>query len=294
MQQIDTNGGEKVRSRAFPRLAASAEPDNGLFRAAAAVPEAPEPEPSFARTVLGNWWILALSLVLCIGTAAYFASAEIPVYKARTTLVIGPKKDLKETREISDSLNTLDRRSVVATLAMLPTSRTVRQAAQQQLRLSDAQFGAYSIKTNVVPDSNALEVTAEGPDPRTAAALLAAVADQTVARTGAVYDIFEMQVLDRARAPSEPAGVGWPRKLLAGAIFGLLIGIAAAFMLAYVRSGRLSGLLAEIPGSDIGEPDAEPPRFNQGGLSELSMNLRTRAYGRARRSTDAVGPSPSE
>ncbi|HOB13056.1 MAG TPA: hypothetical protein PK680_03865 [Novosphingobium sp.] len=246
---------------------------------------------SLFQAAIANWWIVVLSLGLCLASAAYFASAEVPLYKARTTLIIGPKKDLKEAREVSDTLNTLDRRSVVATLAMLPSSRTVRDAARQQTGLSDDQIASYTIKTSVVPDSNALEVTAEGPDAAIATRLLDALADQAVARTGTVYGIFEMQVLDRARTSSTPASVGWPRRLLAGSLFGLIIGAAAAFALAWLQQGGIAGLFASPPEAADGR-QSRLGRMGHDAWSTISVNLRNRSYGKPRSSNGQTEPGP--
>src|SRR5215213_3240854 len=117
------------------------------------------------------WWMILLAFAVGFGSAAFFARRRAPVYRATTTLVVGPNENLKTPREVVDSLNTLDRRSVVATFARLPPSRTVRQRAAQQLQLPEAQLEPYEVKTAVVPDTNVLEVSVEGPDPRRATAL---------------------------------------------------------------------------------------------------------------------------
>src|ERR687889_46883 len=125
------------------------------------------------------WWMILLAFAIGFGSAAFFTRRRTPTYRAATTLVVGPNENLKTTREVVDSLNTLDRRSVVATFARLPAGRTVRERAQAQLQLNEAQLAPYEVKTAVVPDTNVLEVATEGPDARLAAAFADAVADQT-------------------------------------------------------------------------------------------------------------------
>src|SRR5215207_8610641 len=164
------------------------------------------------------WWLILLAFAIGFGAAAFFTRRRTPTYRATTTLVVGPNENLKTTREVVDSLNTLDRRSVVATFARLPSGRTVRERAQQQLQLNESQLAPYEVKTVVVPDTNVLEVSAEGPDARQAAAF----ADQTTTYAREIYDIYGMKVLDRARVPTEAAGPGLSRNLLTGAVLGLL------------------------------------------------------------------------
>jgi uncharacterized protein involved in exopolysaccharide biosynthesis len=185
------------------------------------------------------WWLILLAFAVGFGSAAFFTRQRTPTYRATTTLVVGPNENLKTTREVVDSLNTLDRRSVVATFARLPSGRTVRERAQQQLQLNEAQLAPYEVRTAVVPDTNVLEVSAEGPDARLAAAFADAVADQTTTYAREIYDIYGMKVLDRARVPTEEAGPGLSRSLLTGALLGLLIGVGVASLFeALRRRGR--------------------------------------------------------
>lgn len=182
-----------------------------------------------------HWWMILLAFAVGFGSTAFFTRMRAPAYRATTTLVIGPNENLKTPREVVDSLNTLDRRSVVATFAKLPSSRTVRERAAAQLQLPEPQLAPYEVRTAVVPDTNVLEVSVEGPDPRTAAALADAVAQQTTLYTREFYDIYGMKVLDRAREPTEPVGPGLSRTLLVGAVLGLLIGVGAASLFDYLR-----------------------------------------------------------
>ena len=203
------------------------------------------------------WWLILLAFAIGFGSAAVFARRRTPTYRATTTLVVGPSENLKTTREVVDSLNTLDRRSVVATFARLPSGRTVRERAQQQLQLNESQLAPYEVRTAVVPDTNVLEVSTQGPDARLAAAFADAVADQTTTYAREVYDIYGMKVLDRARVPTEEAGPGLSRNLLTGAVLGLLIGVGVASLFeALRRRGRARA--ATFPAR---EREAEVQRF---------------------------------
>jgi uncharacterized protein involved in exopolysaccharide biosynthesis len=185
------------------------------------------------------WWLILSAFAFGFGATAAFTSLRAPTYRATTTLVVGPNESLKTPREVVDSLNTLDRRSVVATFAKLPSSRTVRERAQGQLQLNEAQLKPYDVRTVVVPDTNVLEVSVEGPNPRMAAALADAVAQQTTQYTREFYDIYGMKVLDSAQEPTERVGPGLSRTLLVGAVLGLLIGVGVASIFDYLR--RLKG-----------------------------------------------------
>ena len=184
------------------------------------------------------WWVILLAFAVGFGSTAFFTRRRAPAYRATTTLVVGPNETLKTPREVVDSLNTLDRRSVVATFAKLPSSRTVRERAQAQLQLAEAQLTPYEVRTVVVPDTNVLEVSAEGPDPQLAASFADAVAQQTLLYTREFYNIYGMKVLDRSQVPTAPVGPGLSRTLLVGAVLGLLIGVGVASLFDYLRRSR--------------------------------------------------------
>jgi uncharacterized protein involved in exopolysaccharide biosynthesis len=181
------------------------------------------------------WWLVLLTVTVATGSTAWLAQTQTPTYRTHTTLVVGPNESLTTPREIVDSLDTLDRRSVVATFAMLPSSRTVRDRTGQQLRLTDKQLAAYKVTTAVLPDTNVLEVSVEGPNPRFAAAFADAVAVQTIGYTREFSPIYGMKVLDRATVPSTTTEPNLFRRLLVGALLGLLIGVGAAFLLDRLR-----------------------------------------------------------
>lgn len=182
-----------------------------------------------------RWWpVILLALIVGTLSSIYFASHRA-AYQAETTLVLGPNELLEEPREIIDSLDTLDRRSVVATFAALPPSRTVRERAQQQLRLSGEDAARYQVQTVVLPDTNVLAVKVEGPDRRTVAAFANAIAHHAAANAAQIYSIYGLKVLDPAGEPTATGGAGKLRMMIMGALLGLLIGFAAAFILEVLR-----------------------------------------------------------
>jgi uncharacterized protein involved in exopolysaccharide biosynthesis len=84
------------------------------------------------------WWLLLLTFLVSFGSTALFTFRRIVTYRAATTLVVGPNESITSSKEIVDTLDTLDRRSVIATFAKVPSSRTVRERAQAQLELPPA------------------------------------------------------------------------------------------------------------------------------------------------------------
>ena len=195
----------------------------------------PEGSEAYQGALVRYWWIVALATIAAVAAVAFFTPKLTATYRVSTTLVVGPSEKLKTPREVVDSLSTLDRRSVVATFALFPSSHAVRTKALQQLRLPADDLALYAVRTAVLPDSNVLEVSVDGPDPRSATAFTNAVADQTIAAAGDIYPIYGMTILDPAVPSTAPVQPDVSRRLLAGTFFGLLIGLAAAFVLNRLR-----------------------------------------------------------
>ncbi|HEX8472989.1 MAG TPA: hypothetical protein VF666_03070 [Pyrinomonadaceae bacterium] len=191
-----------------------------------------------ARFLRYYWWLIVLAFFVGFGSTALFTSRRAATYRAATTLVVGPSENITAPKEIVDSLDTLDRRSVVATFAKVPSSRTVRERAEAQLQLARAQTEPYQVKTVVVPDTNILEVSVEGPDPQLTANFVNAIAEQTRRYAQEFYLIYGMKVLDRAEVPTEPVRAAWLRELGVGGAVGLLLGLLFALALNYLRQWK--------------------------------------------------------
>lgn len=182
------------------------------------------------RMLRRSWWLIALAVASAAGSSAYFTARQAPAYEVSTTLVIAPRDGITNRHEILDSLNTLDRRSIVATFAKIPLSRVVREAAQQQLALTAQHLRPYRVRTSVLPDTNIVKVTVEGPDPSLAALLANAIADQSTRHIKRVYRLYTFKTLDPAIQPSQPVRPSRARTLGTGTALGLLLGVGLGFL----------------------------------------------------------------
>ena len=195
-----------------------------------------------SRFLQQYWWLIVLTFLVSFVTTSLFTFRRPATYRAATTLVVGPNEKITAPREIVDTLDTLDRRSVIATFAKVPSSRTVRERAQTQLGLAAAQIEPYQVKTVVVTDTNVLEVSVEGPDPQLTANFVNAIAQQTRDYAQEFYNIYAMKVLDQAEVPQGPVRAEWLRELGVGSAIGLLVGLGTALSLNYLRRWKRSRL----------------------------------------------------
>ncbi len=189
------------------------------------------------RILVTGWWIIVLALMVTVGATLFFTFTQSPVYQAVTTLVVVPK-DLGDPRDSLHSLDTLDRRTLVATFAKIPASQTVREKAQAQLGLTSAPMQPYEITVRVVPDTNILQVSVEGPAPDLVQRLANAVAEQARHRGEEFYGLYELKVLDPASQPSLPVRPEKARNLAVGIVLGLMLGVGVALGAEYFRQSK--------------------------------------------------------
>ena len=82
----------------------------------------------------------------------------------------------------------------------------------------------------VVPEANVIQTTVAGPDPEVAAALAAQVGDIGGVRFVALYQIYDVVVLDPPAVPTAPTNPGLPTLIVLTSVLGLAVGAGAAML----------------------------------------------------------------
>jgi capsular polysaccharide biosynthesis protein len=188
-----------------------------------------------AGVVRRQWWIVAIVWAVTIVVTIVVTARQTPVYRASTSLVVVPDAKMQEPADVLRSLDTLDRRTIIATLARLPMTPESRAAAAGAIGVAPADLRDYAITAGVVPSANIIKIDVEGADAERAAAFCNAVAGVMSASAPQLYRIFTLQVIERAVPRPRPVRPDMRRNLVVGAIAGLLIGAAFAAGADYVR-----------------------------------------------------------
>ena len=177
-----------------------------------------------AGVVLGA---IAVSLLAC----AFFTSRQPKVYRASTTVVVTPNTDVEGMGDVLRSLETLERRTVIATFARVPATAETRAAAARQLGRADADLSPYRVEASVLPNTNIIKIDVEGPDATVAAAVANAVSEATRDEVRRMYRIFTLRPLAAATAPARPIRPEPRRNYVVAGILGLFLGVLAAVLI---------------------------------------------------------------
>lgn len=194
------------------------------------------------RAVRRGWWLVPALALVCLGVAAGMTARQTPIYRASATLAVTPSYRVEGTSDILRALETLERRTVVATLAEIAAARrTLDSAAVFLGPPGEALCGGrgsscYRGRGSVVPQTNVVRVELLGPDPRGAAELANAVAAVTAERAHQMYPIFTLRPLAEARPPRHPIRPDLRRNLVVAGILGLFLGGVATLGLEALAS----------------------------------------------------------
>lgn len=237
-----------------------------------------------------RWWIAALTL-LGLGSAVALSLVQTPLFRAEASVFVSVSGSASATDLSQGSAFSSAR---VASYAELATAPRVLEAAAASVGL-DATVDELRSAVQARPsgDTVILTIAATLPDPKTAAALADAVADQLTDVVGDIERTDEdgaalvhVSVYQDAIVPDAPVSPRVPVNVAIGLLVGLGLGIGVALLrdtvdrkvrsVETVRSVTSSSVLAEIP---LDDDAAQAPLVDTGnaysGRAEAFRQLRT-------------------
>lgn len=195
-------------------------------------------EIEYAVALRRGWWLIVLLVIIALAATMWFTSRQRPVYEASAMLVVAPSAETTESGDIVRGLDTLERRTVVATFARIPTTREARSEIAETLGVGEKALRGVRIHGSVVPNTNIIRISAEGPTSEMVAAAANGAAELTARKAKSLYRIYSLHPLEAA---TEPRRADYPdpqRNLLVGGLLGLVLGIAATLALDRLRQSR--------------------------------------------------------
>ncbi len=174
-----------------------------------------------------GWWVVLLTALLAVALSLGLSYLATPQYQATATFIITPGATLTVGRDVVNSLDTLDRRSIVATYAEVMNSQRIYGEALSSLKLEASALEDYEMLAVVLPESSVVELDVTGPDPKMAAELANAVGYQAIKFLRGFNQVYDLNFLDTAIATEEPIS---PQPIRDAGL-ALLLGIAAGALI---------------------------------------------------------------
>ena len=119
----------------------------------------------YLRMLQKGWWIIALTILVAINVALITSYFTKPIYQASASYSVSPSASLAGSdQDVLNSLEALDKRSIIQTYAEFLNSQRIYEETVQAMGLSMEELAETSKSTVVLPDANILVLTIQGPD----------------------------------------------------------------------------------------------------------------------------------
>jgi diguanylate cyclase (GGDEF)-like protein len=192
----------------------------------------------YFRMLQRSWWIIlltALSAAMAALLTAYFTT---PIFRASTRYIISPNPSaLGGESNFIYSLDTLDKRSVITTYAEILSSPRIYNETLAILGVNDPTIAdQYSYGAIVLPDTNIIEFSVQGPNPKLVAAITNETAQRAVQYIESLYQVYDMTLLDSAEIPTSPISPQPTRDAGIAVVVGLALGVALALVRELLRT----------------------------------------------------------
>jgi capsular polysaccharide biosynthesis protein len=184
----------------------------------------------YMRIIRKGWWLILIAALAAVNISlVYSYYLTKPTYEAVARFIVSPNLQNIESRDLVNSLEALDKRSIISTYAEVLNSREIIAKTLNLLGMDQVQYNAYTAYVTVLPDANIIRFSVQGPNPQVAAMLANGIGQNAIDFIRNLYVIYNIEFLDQALVPSIPiapqplqnAGLA----LLVGLVFGVGLAI---------------------------------------------------------------------
>ncbi|MDP9192681.1 MAG: hypothetical protein M3P06_13355 [Acidobacteriota bacterium] len=190
-----------------------------------------QPEPvvrgaadEVVRSVARHWILVALTTVGIALFAWLFATTQPKRYQSEAIASVSPIVNQLSDSEVLHGIDALERRVVVATVAALASSDSTHRTLR-------ALRGEYAIDATVLPSTNLIRISVEGPDPKQVAAIANRIPALLDEQTRAMYRVYTIATISAGVVPEAPFLPRVERAVMAGLVLGILLGVAVAYLI---------------------------------------------------------------
>lgn len=181
------------------------------------------------RSLRRGWWIILLACGVAVGAATVTTSGEPAVFQAVVEMATTPNTGVETDRDVLSAIELLDHRTLIATLARVPTTKEVIREAAERIGWASGQADRFHVTTRLEPYTFIVRVEVSGPDQDQAVQLADSIAWVSRRESHGLYRLFSLREIGGARAegtvrPSES------RNLVVAAILGLFSGLIGTML----------------------------------------------------------------
>ena len=180
------------------------------------------PSGSVTRMITEQWKLIAGIAVACALIGLAIAATQPRRYRAASVAAVAPAADTLSAGEVLRGVEVLERRTVVATVAALAETTSVRDLA------APGESGDYDVNASVLPNTNLFRISVESGDAARAVAIANRIPALLSDQTRAMFKYYVVTTVSPATQPGAPFSPRLARAAATGLIAGLLLGLVAA------------------------------------------------------------------
>ena len=193
----------------------------------------------YLRMLQRSWWIVALTALTAMFAALVSAYLTQPVYRSSARYIVSPNPSFlggEVDYNLIYSLDTLDKRTIITTFAEVLNSPRIFSEAVSIAGLQESQLTGYSYLATVLTETNIIDFSVSGSDPKMVVLLTNSVGRHAVEYAENLYQIYDMSLLDPASVPLAPISPQPLRDAGVAAVVGLALGVALALSRELLRA----------------------------------------------------------
>jgi capsular polysaccharide biosynthesis protein len=163
------------------------------------------------------------------------------MYEAVARFIVSPNIQNTESRDMVNSLEALDKRSIISTYAEVLNSHQIIDSTMELLRENPDDFKGYTTSVTVLPDANIIRFSVKGPNPEVAALLANSIGQHAIDFVENLYVIYDISFLDKALIPTDPYQPQPAQDAGLAFMMGLVLGVGLA-----IFKDQISGTLDKL------------------------------------------------
>jgi capsular polysaccharide biosynthesis protein len=218
------------------------------------------------------WWVVLAIPMVAVFAGMYLTSKQPRIYRAAATVAVMPSPDISDPSDVMRGLETLERRTIIATFASMAETREALGWAAANLQLERSEVSGYRIQASVLPSTNIIRIDVRGSDGARVSVLANELVGVVAGQAKRMYRIFEMQPLEAARPARAPFHPDPARNAVVAGILGLFAGLLVTLLLEAARSSRIRhrGVSPTSLRHEAAAPDHAPP-WSEASVSEEAV-----------------------
>lgn len=187
----------------------------------------------YLRMLQRSWWVVVLTALAAVGAALVASYLATPIYESTARYIVSPNPAFLKNGvdyNLIYSLDTLDKRTIITTYAEVLNSPRIYNETIEALRLSPTDVVDYSYSAVVLPSTNIIQFSVQGPDPQRVAAITQTMGQRAVTYVETLYQVYDMGLLDPAAASVVPVSPVPLRDAGVALVVGLVLGAGLALL----------------------------------------------------------------